>query len=106
MPYLTTGLINNPEYGRRSSRLAIEIVNEDTSNVAIQIEGFLQSGDTRIKFVDEFFALSAGTVAMRNYYILFDAFEFQFFASSQVVKISAWGTDGTDNLTAVYEVYQ
>lgn len=95
MPYLTTGLIDNTavECTRKSSRLSVEIANEDTSTVAIQIEGFLQSGITKIKYVDEFFTLTAGTVALRNYYTLFDAFEFKFFVSSQAVSVSAWGKE-------------
>lgn len=45
MPYLTTGLIDNTAVAsvRKSSRLTVEITNEDISTVAIQIEGFLQS---------------------------------------------------------------
>ena len=72
MPYLTTGLIGNTAVAsvRPSSRLSVEIVNEDTSTVAIQIEGFLLSGTTKVKYVDEFFTLTAGDVAQRNYYNL------------------------------------
>jgi hypothetical protein len=108
MPYLTTGLIDNTGTGsvRQSSRLSIELANEDTSTVVIQIEGFLKCGATRVKFADEFFTLTAGTMASRDYYILFDAFEFQFFVSSQAVKVFIWGKDVAENLTAVYEVFQ
>lgn len=106
MPYLTTGLIDNTtvESVRQSSRLSVEIANEDTSTVAIQIEGFLQSGTTKVKYVDEFFTLAAGTVTQRNYYVQFDAFEFQFFVSSQFVNVSAWGKDLAGKLTSVYRV--
>jgi len=107
MPYLTTGLIDNTAVAsvRKSSRLTVEITNEDISTVAIQIEGFLQSGTIKVKYVDEFFTLTAGTVALRNYYTLFDAFEFQFFVSSQAVNVSAWGKDITGNLTLDYRVF-
>lgn len=106
MPYLTTGLINNAAVAsvRPNSKLSVEITNEDTSTVAIQIEGFLQSGTTKVKYVDEFFTLLAGTVALRNYYTQFDAFEFKFFVSSQAVSVSVWGKDVTGKLTSDYQV--
>ena len=106
MPYLTTGLIDNAAVTseRQSSKISIEISNEDTSTVAIQIEGFLQSGATKVKYVDEFFILTAGTLALRNYYTLFDAFEFKFFVSSQAVNVSVWGKDASGNLTTTYRV--
>jgi len=104
MPYLTTGLIDNTAVAsvRQSSWLSVEIVNEDTSTVVIQIEGFLQSGTTKVKYVDEFFTLTAGTATSRKYYTLFDAFEFQFFVSSQVVKVSACGKDTDGKITSPY----
>ncbi|MDR3587870.1 MAG: hypothetical protein P4L59_21550 [Desulfosporosinus sp.] len=106
MPYLTTGLIDNTtvESVRQSSRLSVEIANEDTSTVAIQIEGFLLSGTTKVKYVDEFFTLAAGTVDLRNYYVHFDAYEFQFFVSSQFVHVSAWGKNGVGKITSAYQV--
>ena len=105
MPYLTTGLIDNTAVARdkKGSRLEVEITNEDSSTVAIQIEGFLQSGTTKVKYVDEFFTLAAGTVAQRNYYTQFDAFEFQFFVSSQAVNVSA-RQDVAGNLPLNYQV--
>lgn len=95
MPYLTTGLIDNTSTSRseQTSRVSIKIANEDRSTVAVQIEGFLQTGTTKVKYVDEFFTLSAGNVAFRNYYTLFDAFEFQFFISSQDVYVSVLAND-------------
>ena len=106
MPYLTTGLIDNTavESVRQSSKLWVEIANEDTSTVAIQIEGFFQSGTTKVKYADEFFTLNAGTVALRNYYTLFDTFVFEFFVSSQLVNVSVWGEDVAGKLTSVFRV--
>jgi len=106
MPYLTTGLLENPIVAddRPSSTLLVEIVNEDTSTVAIQIEGFLQNGSKKIKYVDEFFTLAAGTVTQRKYYTPFDAFEFQYFVSSQAVNVLVWGKDAAGKLTAAYKV--
>lgn len=106
MPYLTTGLIENTSVAttKPCSRLLVEISNDDTSNVAIQIEGYLQSGNLKVKYVDDFFTLAPGTVAQRNYYCLFEAFEFQFFVSSQAVHVSATGKDVAGNLTSAYRL--
>ena len=106
MPYLTTGLLDNTivAIDRPSSTLLVEISNEDTSTVAIQIEGFLQNGAKKVKYVDEFFTLAAGTVTQRNYYTPFDVFEFQFFVSSQAANLSVWGKDVAGNLTSAYRV--
>lgn len=102
MPYLTTGLLDNAsvEGVRQSSMFLINISNEDTSTVAIQIEGFFQSGTTKVKYVEEFFTLTAGTLVLKNYIVPFNAFEFVFFISSQTVKISVWSKDATGNLTS------
>ena len=106
MPYLTTGLLDNTavEGVRPSSTLSVNISNDDTSTVAIQVEGFFQSGTTKVKYVEEFFTLTAGTVALKNYFVPFNAFEFVFFVSSQAVNVSAWGKDVTGNLTSDYRV--
>ena len=106
MPYLTTGLLDNTsvEGVRQSSTLSVNISNDDTSTVAIQIEGFFQSGTTKVKYVEEFFTLAAGTVAQRNYYTPFDAVEFQFFVSSQAVNVFVWGKDEAGKLTSAYRV--
>ena len=108
MPYLTTGLIDNTtvESVRKSSRFSVEIANEDKSTVAVQIEGFLQSGTTKVKYVDDFFTLAAGTVAQRNYYVQFDAFKFRFFVSSQAVNVSAWGKDVAGKITSAFRVVE
>lgn len=106
MPYLTTGLLDNTIVAsdRPSSTLLVELSNEDTSTVVIQIEGFLQNGNQKLKYVDEFFTLAAGTVAQKYYYTPFDAFEFQFFVSSQAVNVFVWGKDVAGKLTSAREV--
>lgn len=106
MPYLTTGLLDNTAVGgiRPSSTISINIYNDDTSAVAIQIEGFCQTGTTKVKYVEEFFTLTAGAVALKSYYVPFDAFEFQCFVSSEEVEVSAWGKDATGNLSFVHGV--
>jgi len=106
MPYLTTGLVSNAsvEGVRQSSTLSVNISNDDTSTVAIQIEGFFQSGTTKVKYVEEFFTLTAGTVALKNYFVPFNAFEFQFFVSSQDVEVSVWSKDANGNLTSAHLV--
>ncbi|WP_407313712.1 hypothetical protein [Desulfosporosinus sp. SB140] len=104
MPYLTTGLINNKESAnkKQSARFVIEISNENTSAVAVQIDGFFYNGSQKVKYVDEFFILAAGSVDSRNYYSLYEAFEFQFFVTSYEVSISLWEKDLTGNLTPAY----
>ena len=99
MPYLTTGLLDNTAVAgiRPSSIFSINLSNDDTSTVAIQIEGFFHSGTTKVKYVEEFFTLAPGTVALKNYYVQFDVFEFQCFVSSEAVKVSAWRKDVTRN---------
>ena len=106
MALLTTGLIENTAVSgtRPSATLSVLITNNDTINVIIQIEGFFQSGTTKIKYVDELFSLTPGAVAKRNYYAQFDAFEFQFILSSQAVNVSAWGKDAVGNLTTAQRV--
>lgn len=106
MPYLTTGLLDNAsvEDARQSSTLSVNISNDDTSTVAIQVEGFFQSGMTKVKYVEEFFTLTAGTVALKNYFVPFNAFEFVFFVSSQDVEVSVWSKDSTGNLTSAHLV--
>ncbi|KJR44867.1 Flagellar hook-length control protein FliK [Desulfosporosinus sp. I2] len=104
MPYLTTGLMSNTsvEGVRQSSTLTVNISNDDTSTVAIQVEGFFQSGTTKVKYVEEFFTLTAGTVALKTYFVPFNAFEFVFFVSSQNVEVSVWSKDATGNLTSAH----
>ncbi|MCO1604744.1 hypothetical protein [Desulfosporosinus nitroreducens] len=106
MPYLTTGLLDNAsvEGVSQSSTLSVNISNDDTSTVAIQIEGFFLNGTKKVKYVEEFFTLSAGTVALKNYFVLFNAFEFVFFVSSQAVEISVLRKDATGNLTSAHLV--
>jgi len=106
MPYLSTGLLDNTAVAgiRPNSTFTVNISNDDTSTVAIQIEGFFQSGTTKVKYVEEFFTLAAGTVALKNYYVQFDAFEFQFFVSSKAVEVSAWRKDTTGNHTSARRI--
>ncbi|MDQ7092670.1 hypothetical protein REC12_03630 [Desulfosporosinus sp. PR] len=106
MPYLTTGLISNKESANKnqSVRFLVEISNEDTSAVAIQIDGFFYNGSQKVKYVDDFFILAAGTVDLRNYYSSYEAFEFKFFVTSQDVAISVRGKDSAGTLTAFYPI--
>ncbi len=104
MPYLTTGLLDNTyvEGVRQKATLSVNISNDDTSTVAIQVEGFFHSGTTKVKYVEEFFTLTAGTVVLKNYIVPFNSFEFVFFVSSQAVEVSVWSKDATGNLTKAH----
>lgn len=106
MTLLTTGLIENPAVSgvRPSSTLSVLISNDDTTSATIQIEGFFQSGTTKVKYVEELFLLAAGTMAKKNYDVPFDAFEFRFTLSSEAVNVSAWGKDTAGSLTAAQRV--
>jgi len=106
MPNLTTGLFDNaPVSGvRPSSTLSINISNDDTGTVDVLIEGFFQSGTTKVLYVQELFTLAAGSVAKRDYYAQFDVFEFQFTVSSETVEVTAWGKDPAGNLTTAHRV--
>ena len=106
MALLTTGLFENTAVSgvRPSSTLAVRISNDDTISQTIHIEGFFQSGATKVQYVDELIALAAGEVALRNYYAQFDAFEFKFIISSLAVNVSAWGKDAAGNLTTAHRV--
>ncbi len=103
---LTTGLIENPAVAgvRPTSTLAVRITNDDTATVAIQINGFYLEGTTKVQYVAEFFTLSAGSVASRNYYAQFEGFEFQFFVSSSAVEVSAWGKNAAGDLTSAHRI--
>ena len=104
MPYLTTGLLDNAlvEGVRQSSTLSVNISNDDTSTVAIQVEGFFKSGTTKVKYVEEFFTLTAGTEVLKTYFVPFNFFEFAFFISSQAVVVSVWCKDANGNLTSAH----
>lgn len=106
MPNLTTGLFENtPVAGvRPSSTLSVNISNDDTTTIDVLIEGFFQSGTTKVMYVQELFSLTAGSVALRNYFAQFDAFEFQFTVSSEAVEVTAWGKDAAGNLTTAHRV--
>lgn len=103
MPYFTTGLLDNVtvEGVKQSSALSVNISNDDTSTVAIQIEGFFQSETTKMKYIDEFFTLTARTVVLKNYFIPFNSFEFIFFVSSPAVEISVCSKDDCGNLNSI-----
>ena len=104
MPNLTTGLFENtPVAGvRPSSTLTVNISNDDTTTVTVQIQGFFQSGTTKVLYVHELFNLTAGSVAQRNYFAQFDGFEFQFIVSSDAVEVTGWGKDAAGNLTTAH----
>lgn len=106
MPNLTTGLFDNtPVAGvRPSSTLSVNISNHDTTTVEVLIEGFFQSGTSKVLYVQELFILAAGNVAQRTYFAQLDAFEFQFTVSSEAVKVTAWGKDAAGNLTTAHRV--
>jgi len=106
MPNLTTGLLENTAVGgvRPSSTLSVNISNDDTTTVDVQIEGFFQSGTTKVMYVQELFTLTTGSVALRSYFAQFDAFEFQFTVSSEAVEVTAWGKDAAGNLTTAHRV--
>jgi len=106
MPNLTTGLLENTPVGgvRPSSTLSVNISNDDTTTVDVLIEGFFQSGTTKVIYVQELFTLTAGSVALRSYFAQFDAFEFQFTVSSEAVEVTAWGKDAAGDLTTAHRV--
>ena len=93
MASLSTGLIENtPVSGvRPTASLAVQITNDDTVIVSVQISGYYASGTSKIQYISELFSVNPGAVATRSYYAQFDAFEFQFITSSDAVEISTWG---------------
>jgi hypothetical protein len=103
---LTTGLFENtPVKGvRPTTSLAVLIVNDDIVGVTVKILGYYLSDTTKVLYVLELFSLNPGEVTTRNYYAQFNAFEFQFETSSQVVEISVWGKDSAGNLVAAHRV--
>lgn len=106
MALLTTGMIDNTAVSgvRPSSTLSVLITNNDTVSATIHIEGFFQSGTTKVKYVEELFNLAPGNVAQRSYYAQFDAFEFKFIVSSEAINVSIWGKDSAGNLTTAQRV--
>lgn len=106
MTLLTTGLIDNAAVSgvRPSASLSVLITNNDSISATVKIEGFFQSGTTKVMYVQEEFSLAPGNVAQRSYFADFDAFEFQFTISSDAVDISAWGKDSAGNLIAAQRV--
>ncbi|KGK90923.1 hypothetical protein DP73_05575 [Desulfosporosinus sp. HMP52] len=106
MPNLTTGLFENtPVAGvRPSTMVSVNITNDDTTSQDVLIQGFFQSGTTKVLYVLELLVLAPGGVALRNYFADFDAFEFQFVASSEAVEVTVWGKDAAGNLTTAHRV--
>jgi|GEM_PF-1699300 hypothetical protein len=106
MASLTTGLIENtPVAGvRPTAKFAVDISNNDSGVVSVQILGYYLSGATKVLYVSELINMNPGSVTTRNYYAQFDAFEFQFITSSIAVEISAWGKNTTGNLVAAHRV--
>ncbi|HEY8911147.1 MAG TPA: hypothetical protein VIM51_12855 [Desulfosporosinus sp.] len=106
MALLTTGLFENAAVSgvRPSNTLTVRISNDDIISETILIQGFYQTGITKVQYVDELITLTAGNVAQRNYYAQFNAFEFQFTISSLAVNVSAWGKDAAGNLTTAHRV--
>ncbi|AFM39678.1 hypothetical protein Desaci_0616 [Desulfosporosinus acidiphilus SJ4] len=103
MPYFTTGLINNSwnGVGKKTVSLNVEISNEDTSTVAVQIDGYFYKGQQKFKYVDEFFVISSGTVDQRNFNSIYDDFEFQVFVSSYDTHVSIRRVEANGKATPV-----
>ncbi len=106
MPDITTGLFENTLVAgvRPSSTLSVNISNNDNVTVDVRINGYYQSGTTKVTYVEEFLTLTSGSVVTRSYYAEFDAFEFQFSVSSEAVEVTAWGKGPTGNLTIAHRV--
>lgn len=106
MPNLTTGLLENtPVMGvRPSSTFSVNITNDSTMLEDVLIQGFYQSGITKVLYVLELVSISPNEVVLRNYYANLDAVEFQFIVSSIEVKATVWGKDAAGNLTTAHRV--
>ncbi|AFQ42400.1 hypothetical protein [Desulfosporosinus meridiei] len=106
MPNLTTGLFENAPVGgvRPSTMVSVNITNDGTTSQDVQIQGFFQSGTTKVLYVLELLVLAPGGVVLRNYFADFDAFEFQFVVSSEAVEVTVWGKDAAGNLTIAHRV--
>ncbi|AET66050.1 hypothetical protein Desor_0337 [Desulfosporosinus orientis DSM 765] len=100
MPYLTTGWLDNlsVEAHKNNAKFSISIANEDISTAAIQIQGFYKSGASRVKYVEEFFTLGAGTMILKNYFVLFKALKFKIFISSPLVEVTGYCKDSSGTL--------
>ena len=106
MALLTTGLIKNTEVlgVRPSSTLSVKISNADPTSAAIRINGFYWNGSTKAEYVLDILTLAPGEVADRDYFAQFDAYEFGFITSSDVVEISAWGKNAYGDKTVVHSM--
>lgn len=99
VPINSVSILNRP-----SVALGVRISNSDTAAVSIKIKGFYVNGTTKVEYVSDIFYIDAGNVALRQYYVQFDAVEFQFFPSSQAVEVSAWGINSAGKSTTAYRV--
>ena len=89
---------------RPCATLGVKISNGDTVTVGIEIKGFYMKGTTKIEYVSDLFYVDAGNMFSRQYYVQYDAFEFQFISSSQAVEVSAWGINSVGQSTSSYSV--
>ena len=106
MSWLTTGLMDNLKVAgvRPTSSIMVRLTNDDKIDVDVQIKGYYLAGTTKTQYVMEHFGLAPGGVANRNYNAQFDAFEFQFINSSDLVEISVWGKNAAGNLTIAHRM--
>lgn len=106
MPNLTTGLLDNtPVMGVRPSvTLSVNITNDGIAAESVLVQGYFQSGITKVLYVQELFMIAPGSVALRNYFANLDAFEFQFIVSSDDVNATAWGKNAAGSLTTAHRV--
>ena len=89
---------------RPCATLGVKISNGDTVTVGIEIKGFYMKGTTKIEYVSDLLYVDAGNMFSRQYYVQYDAFEFQFISSSQAVEVSAWGINSVGQSTSSYSV--
>ena len=106
MALLTTGLIKNTEVlgVRPSSTLSVRFSNSDPTSAIIRINGFYWNDSTKAEYVLDILTLASGEVAERDYFAQFDAYEFGFITSSDVVEISAWGKNASGNKSVVHSI--
>ncbi|MDR3539822.1 MAG: collagen-like protein, partial [Desulfosporosinus sp.] len=123
MQQLTTGLIENKLasvidstptcvvsiksvsiLNRPIATLGVRVSNGDTVATSIEIKGFHMDGTTKKEYLSDVFYIDAGNVATRQYYVQFDAYEFQFISSSHAVEVAAWGLNSAGKSTIAYRV--
>ena len=106
MAILTTGLIKNIEVSgvRPSSTFSVRFSNTDLVSASIRMNGFYWNARTKTEYVLDVLTLAPGEVASSNFYAQFDAFEFRFVTSSDLVEISACGKNVTGDVNVVYNM--